>query len=303
LQEEELNKYLKAGEIACRVRKEAERITKPFMKVLELVNKLENLIKNLGAEPAFPINVSINDVAAHYTPTINDELTIPENAVVKIDIGVHIDGYIADTATTVSFDKRYTQLVEAAREALINALKIVKPGIKFHEIGRVIEETIKRHGYRPIYNLSGHSITRYTIHAGDVIPNYRDLKSIGRLKPGKAYAIEPFATNGTGFVKEAPLVTIYALKPNPKRVKTLSSEARKLYEVIYNSRRTLPFALRWYLNTVNVEKIVDMITELALQGLVVEYPVLIEKDRGIVTQFEHTLVVTSSSIYITTDSC
>ncbi len=296
-----MERYLKAGEIACRVRKFAEQIVKPGISLLDIATKLENEIRALGGDPAFPINISINEVAAHYTPVPRDSLVVPENSVVKVDIGVHVDGCIADTAITIVFDSRYERLAEAAREALERALKIVKPGTRFSDVGRVIEGTIKSYGYRPILNLSGHSLDAYTIHAGDIIPNYRDIRNFGRFREGRAYAIEPFATDGIGLVDEAPTVTIYALRYNPKKLKNLDSEARMLFERIYSERKTLPFALRWY--TEDPAKLVNTLRRLSSASLLIEYPVLVERTRGMVAQFEHTVLIYKGSVYITTTSC
>ncbi len=301
MSEDILEKYLKAGEIACRVRKLAEQIVKPGIGLLEIAVKLENEIRALGGNPAFPVNISINEVAAHYTPVPRDSLVVPENSVVKVDIGVHVDGYIADTATTIVFDPRYERLAEATREALEKALKIVKPGTRFSEVGRVIEGIIKSYGYRPILNLSGHSLDAYTVHAGDVIPNYRDIRNFGRFREGRAYAIEPFATNGIGLVDEAPTITIYALRYNPKKLKNLDPEARALFERIYNERKTLPFALRWYGE--DSAKLINILRRLSSAGLLIEYPVLVERTRGMVAQFEHTVFIYRSSVYVTTTPC
>lgn len=299
--EEVLEKYMKAGEIACRVRRLAHSIVKPGIRILELVEKLENEIVSLGGKPAFPINVSINEIAAHYTPPPHDTSVIPENSVVKIDIGVHVDGYIADTATTIVFDPRYERLAEAAYAALEHAVKILRPGIRFSEIGRVVEATIRSYGYKPILNLCGHSMDAYTIHAGEAIPNHYDLKNIGRLRNNRAYAIEPFATNGLGIVDETSVVTIYALRYNPKKLKSLSSDSQTFFNRVFRERRTLPFTLRWYATkAVNIDRVLQ---QLSLAGLLIEYPVLVERARGIVAQFEHTVVVYRNSIYVTTSLC
>ncbi|HID80616.1 MAG TPA: type II methionyl aminopeptidase [Ignisphaera sp.] len=301
MSEEVLEKYMKAGEIACRVRKLAHAIVKPGMRVLELVERLESEILSLGGKPAFPINVSINEIAAHFTPPPHDTSVIPENSIVKIDIGVHIDGYIADTATTIVFDPRYERLAEAANAALEHAVKMLRPGVRFSEIGRVIEATIRSYGYKPILNLCGHSIDVYTIHAGEAIPNHYDLKNVGKLRNNRAYAIEPFATDGVGLVDETSVVTIYALRYNPKKLKGLSLESQTFFNRVFRERRTLPFTPRWYIT--EVTNIDNILRQLSLAGLLTEYPVLVERTRGVVAQFEHTVVVYRNSIYVTTSSC
>ncbi len=300
MDEREFECYMKAGEIAAKVRRYVEQSVKPGEKLIDIANRVEDFIRSLGAEPAFPLNISINDVAAHYTPLPNDPSVLPPNSVVKIDIGVHVEGYIADTAVTLCFNDKYVTLVEATREALERAIQRVAPGIRFSEIGKIVEEVLRSYGYRPIYNLSGHSLGRYLIHAGETIPNFRDVRIFGRFRDGNAYAIEPFATNGCGFVIEGSTVPIYALKPNPKKVRDLGSEARKVFETVYNHRRTLPFALRWYLTKFDLDTLVKALNEMKRLGLVVEYPILVERSGGVVAQFEHTVVIYRGKVYVTT---
>ncbi|ADM27182.1 methionine aminopeptidase, type II [Ignisphaera aggregans DSM 17230] len=301
----ELESYIRAGRIACIVRKEAERIVREGARLIDIANHLEKKIVELGGYPAFPVNISVNEIAAHYTPLPNDSSVIPSNSVVKIDIGVHVDGYIADTAITISLNDRYIHLVEAVKEALEKALKIVGRGVRFSEVGGVIESIIKSYGYKPIVNLSGHSLDRYVVHAGSYIPNFRDRLNRESFKIGRAYAIEPFATDGIGYVENTDIVTIYALKYNPKRVNKLSSDVQKFYNAVYSDRRTLPFTIRWYIDLVGEEaKALSYLNTLQREGLLIEYPVLVERGRGIVAQYEHTIVIDDrGEVLITTDNC
>ncbi|MEM4224788.1 MAG: type II methionyl aminopeptidase [Desulfurococcaceae archaeon] len=297
MDEESISKLLKAGRIAKEAREYATRSAKPGVKILTLAEMIENYIRELGGEPAFPVNIGINSIAAHYTPVYNDESVIPDGSIVKIDIGVHIDGYIADTAATVFFNPAYEGLVEAARSALERAIELMKPGVKASEIGEVIERTIRSAGYKPVKNLSGHSISRYTIHSGVTIPNYHDVLARHRLNPG-VYAVEPFATNGVGMVKEAKLVTIYALKT---RAREPPLELKRVYEYIYTSRRELPFAVRWYARSdMELEQLKKSLEQLKKLGYLHEYPVLVEKADGLVSQFEHTVVILKNEVIVAT---
>lgn len=295
LEEEALAKLIKAGEIAKRVREEAERLVKPGARLLELAEYIENRIRELGGDPAFPVNIGINEIAAHYTPVPNDELTIPDGSVVKIDIGVHVDGYIADTATTVALNPAMEPLVEASRRALERALSVVRPGARLSEVGRVVEETISSMGFKPIRNLSGHSIDRYTIHAGVSIPNYNELLSRKKFEEG-VYAIEPFATNGIGLVEEGGEATIYALRIGRK---PRAPEALSLYNAIIGERKGLPFAERWYVRRFG-SSLRTALYYLSKSGALISYPVLVERGRGLVSQFEHTVILTGKDVIITT---
>ncbi len=297
LSSEDVEKYLKAGDIAKRVREYAVKNTRPGAKLLDLAESIEQYIRELGGEPAFPVNISINEVAAHYTPVADDESVIPDNSIVKIDIGVHIEGYIADTAATVCFNPAYESLVEASENALENVLKAIKPGMKVSEIGRIVEETITSYNYRPIKNLSGHSIDRYLIHSGLSIPNYRDSWARWSLVDG-VYAIEPFATNGVGFVREESVVTIFSLRTYRAR---LSIVEKKVVDGIWRSRRTLPFCERWLLSyTSSLEGVRNTIQSLIRKGILHLYPVLVERSGGFVSQFEHTIIVYNGEIIVTT---
>jgi methionyl aminopeptidase len=303
ISDNEIENYVKAGRIACTVLKEVESLVKPGAKLLEIAKYIESRIHDLGGKPAFPVNISINSVAAHYTPIPSDESIIPSGAVVKIDVGVHVDGYIADTATTISLDDSYRLLCKATKSALEKALEAIGPGIRFSEIGNIVEQIIKSYGFSPIYNLSGHSLDRYIIHAGEVIPNHRDRLILGSFKSGKAYAIEPFATNGRGYVKEGNDITIFALKPNPKKLSKLSHEVREIFERIYEDRKTLPFTLRWYVKEFSIEKLRSAMRVLIDNGLAIAYPILIEINGGIVAQYEHTIILTSRGEKIVTTLC
>ena len=297
---EGLRQYLRAGEIAARVREEAARRVEAGLPVLELCEWVESRIRELGGAPAFPCNISINEVAAHYTPVIGDELRVPEDAVVKIDLGVHVDGYIADTAVTVDLSGKWQPLLEAVREALDKALQTVKPGARFAETGRVIAETIEKYGFRPIVNLGGHSLGRYRIHAGESIPNMYDPSVRGRYRAAAAYAIEPFGTNGEGLVYEGEQVTIYALIRTSLR-RRLEPVGRKLLQAIHERFRTLPFTERWLSDVVeDVDVLRRWLRRLSKMGYLVSYPVLIERGGGVVAQFEHTVVITDEGDVIVT---
>lgn len=294
----DLDKLRRAGFIARVVLEEALRIVKPGSKLLDIAQHVENRIRELGGEPAFPVNIGINDVAAHYTPVPDDQLVVPDNSIVKIDVGVHVDGYIADTASTISFNPIYEGLVEASREALERVVDFFKPGVKASLLGRIIEEAISSMGYKVIKNLGGHGIGRFAIHTGVVIPNHHDPFNLYRLTDG-VYAVEPFATNGKGLVKESDSVTIYSLKKY-KQVES-GNDARVLIETIWSSRRTLPFCERWYIGTLgSLSSTRRAVESLDKMGLIHRYPVLIEISGGMVSQFEHTFVIHGRDVYVTT---
>ncbi|HWQ17974.1 MAG TPA: type II methionyl aminopeptidase [Sulfolobales archaeon] len=295
LAEQEFEKYREAGKIAKRVKEEAQKLVSSGRPVVETAVKIEEIIRSLGGEPAFPVNISIGSVAAHYTPTYSDKSLFPERGLVKIDFGVHIDGYIVDTAFTVDLGGDYKIIMDAAREALEKALSRVLPGVSFRDVGRVVEETAKRYSLKPVRNLSGHRIDRYKIHAGESIPNYSEALIPWRFREGGVYAIEPFITSGAGLVSEGRLVTIYSVKKT--KVKSSGEEARVLREAIARFKG-LPFCSRWL---ADLGGDIDTVLEnLRSKGALHPYPVLVEVSGAQVAQFEETIAIYEGSVYILT---
>lgn len=296
--EDELKKFRDAGKIASEVRRWVEGFVKEGMKIIDVCEAVETEIKKRGGEPAFPCNVDINDVGAHYTSPPNDKTVIPENSIVKIDIGVHIDGYVADTATTICFNYEFLNLKEAVEAALEVALKTVKAGVKVSSIGGVIQTTIERYGLKTIRNLTGHEISRFMIHGGIHIPNVSSLNSY-RIEAGKVYAIEPFATtaDGEGEVEENGIGFIYrVLKEKPPK----NREERFLFENLKKNFNTLPFALRWAVKVSSIKNFQELFNRLIKTRHIFGYPILIEKRRKPIAQAEHTIIVLEDDIEVIT---
>ncbi len=290
--------YIKAGKIASEVREMARAKNWVGKTVYEICEEIECEIRKRGAKCAFPVNTSINEVAAHYTAEPNDELTIRENDLVKIDLGAQINGFIADTAVTVNYDPQYDNLVFAAEKALSNAMSMIKVGVKASNIGRTIEKTIKQLGFKPIANLSGHSLDQYTIHAGKSIPNIWSIGSFS-LSDSSAYACEPFVTTkeGLGFVREGKVKNIYAMVT---RKKIKNEEADKLLDFIWNNFNMLPFALRWITKEYEENKARELLDILIKKKAVHAYPILVEANEQRVAQAEHTFIPIENGVTIMT---
>ena len=288
-----LEKYKAAGKILIEVRDAALELVKPGNRLLEVAEFVESSIRDRGGEPAFPCNISRNEEAAHATPSIDDEAVFGEEDLVKLDIGVHIDGYIADSAVTVDLSGKYEELIRASEAALDEAIKIIHDGVSTVEIGEVIEEAIKERGYKPIVNLSGHGLVRYNSHAPPTIPNVKYEHGV-ILRTNDVIAIEPFATDGGGKVVESGNVEIYSLiKPKPVRMR----EAKKLLDEI-KKYHGLPFARRWLPR----ERLNLALRALKNTGVLRDYPILREEDRGLVAQAEHTVIVKEDGCEVTTSS-
>jgi methionyl aminopeptidase len=296
--EETLEKFRLSGKILRESREEMRGFVRENMPIIQVCEKAEALIREKGGKPAFPCNVSINEVAAHYTSPPNDEKRIPEKAVVKVDMGVHVDGYVTDTAFTACFNPEYASMTAAAEHALKAAIECIRPEIGVSKIGSVIENDIKNHGFKPISNLTGHSVGRYLIHAGTSIPNVAQF-SLTKVKAGEIYAIEPFVTlpEAVGRVDDSAEVTIFRL------VKTKSAKnpyAKQLLKHIETNFRTLPFAERWLKGVVPKEQHREAFRELRISKAVMGYPVFVEVSRKPVTQAEHTLLITGDGCEVLT---
>ncbi|MHA2504665.1 MAG: M24 family metallopeptidase, partial [Candidatus Kariarchaeaceae archaeon] len=217
-----IQKYRKAGKISIEAKKLAAKLLKPGANTYHAAQEVEQYIRDQGAIPAFPINISIDNEAAHYSPEILDDRVIPEKSIIKVDLGAHIDGYIVDTALTLNYNPEYDNLAAVSNEALDAVIAVAKAGVKIEILGTLIERIITSAGYEPVRNLSGHQIKRYILHAGVSIPNcgpgYFE-KNQGRLQAGRIYAVEPFATNGKGIVKNGKYQNIFRFvgKPSAKQ--------------------------------------------------------------------------------------
>lgn len=286
--------YIKAGKIASEVREYARNQDHTGRTLSEICNDVENEIIKKGGEPAFPVNVSLNDIAAHYTAEPNDPTIVKNTDVLKIDVGVHIDGYIADTAVTVSFDSKYQDLIDIAQRALDEAIGIARSNTRVSDIGRIIEKTITKYGCKPIQNLSGHSLERYTIHAGQSIPNIWTIGHSFNLSVNNVYAIEPFVTtkDGQGIVYEGKVKNIFGIA---SRKRTKDQKADEFLEYLWNKFKTLPFALRWVVKDYEEKEALSLLETLLKKKNVHAYPILVEGSNRIVVQAEHTIIPQESN--------
>ncbi len=286
----EFDNYKEAGRIAHEVLHSCAAEIKPGVLHSTIFDMVLDRIADARAFPSFPPNISINECAAHDTPSPVDNRVFNEGDLVKLDIGTHIDGYIADTAVTVDLGD-HKDLCDASRNALDTAINLVKPELVVSEIGMAVEEKITSYGYRPIINLSGHALARYSLHHGLSIPNTGAFGS-AVLRTDNVIAIEPFATSGSGMVHEGTRGEIYQVIGD---VPVRSPTGRKLIkkaEIMHG----LPFSRRW----LNIPKSELVIPTLIHQGNLYEYHILSDIPGSFVAQFEHTVIVTEDGPVVTT---
>jgi methionyl aminopeptidase len=278
-------KILQAGQIASQVKKYAREIIKKDVPLLEIAEKIEGKIFELGGKPAFPVNLSTDNIAAHYTPSHDDKT--PAGGLLKVDIGVHVDGWIADTAFSLDLEnsEENKKLIEASEKALGNSMEIFKEGESLNNIGEKISETIESFGFSPVINLGGHGLEKEDFHAEPFIPNFDNKKNI--LIEKGLYAIEPFATTGFGKVHDGNPSGIYQLI-SEKNIR--SPIAREILGFIIEEYQTFPFCSRWLVKKFGVRALFGL-KQLEANGNLYQFAQLIEKKGAKVSQSEDTILI------------
>lgn len=292
MEQQTIEKYKKAGKIAAEVLAYGKELIKKDAKVLDVCNKIEQKIFSLGAKPAFPVQISMNEIAAHFCPE-DDDKQIFSDQLVSLDIGVHIDGCVGDNACTVDLSGNNSELVKASEEALKAAIEKVRVGVKLSEIGKAIEDAITNYGFKPIRNLSGHGLDSYNIHAPPTIPNFNTKENVVLEK--QVIAIEPFATNGVGLIHEKGDASVFSLIGKKSvRVGFVRSIQKQIEG--YNG---LPFTTRWLTKNFSAPQVRYAFNQFKQLEILKEYPPLVERQDGLVSQAEHSLLVDDEVIVLT----
>ena len=305
MEKQEIESYVKAGEIAKEIKNFARDMIKPGIKLIDVAESIDSKIFELGGEPAFPVNLSLNEIAAHYTSVPGDEKTA--EGILKIDIGVAVDGYIADTAFSIDLtsDGRFKEMMELNKKILEDVMEKIHSGMEVYEIGDSVQDSLeiwnknKDSRFSVIKSLSGHSLGQDSIHDGLTISNHKNENKT--ILDNIAFAVEPFVTTGVGDIYEGQPGGIYVLQSNaPVR----DRDAREVLKFIKENFVTRPFCLRWL-----VEEMSDQLSEgklrfvlsvLVKQGIIYEYPMLIEKSKKPVSQFENTFIISDDKVMCTT---
>lgn len=290
-----LTELRKAGNIAGKALDFGRKLIEPGTSLLDVSKKIEDFIHAEGGELAFPVNISLNDCAAHYTAK-KDDTIIFKDEIVKLDVGVHVNGFIGDTACTVNLSGKNTGLKEASEKAIEAAIRLVKPGVTLGEIGKAIEKAITDAGFKPIRNLSGHGLEQYQTHAYPTIPNY-DNGDAEELEEEEVIAIEPFATAGAGMIKESGSAEIFNMR-GFKAVRV--GFVREISKYIEKKFKTLPFSRRDLLNKFSEPQVNYALKQFAELEILNEYAPLVERTGGLVSQSEHTLLVTKEGCEVLT---
>ena len=292
----ELEKWKEAGKLAHDALHFGKKLIKENVSMLNVTEKIEKYVFDNGGKLAFPTNLAINNVGAHWTPSSKTNKNFKEGDVVKLDVGVHIDGYIGDNALTIEIGtNKYAKMIETSREALNAAIEVAGPGINVGIIGYAVQTTIENRGYKPIANLTGHGIKRYNLHSGISIPNIKENGGT-ILKVGDIIAIEPFVTDGAGRVGGKRNSNIYHVR----QIRNIRDEkAARMIDEIQHRYKGLPFAERW-LHQIQELDATSSLTKLMRAGIISYYPVLDELGSGMVAQSEHTVLITNSGSEVLT---
>lgn len=281
---EEIEKYKQAGKITAQALEYGKILIKKDASMVEVLDKIEQKVLDLNGKLAFPAQISCNHIAAHYCPE-EDDKTVFSDQLICLDVGVHVDGFIGDTAATVDLSGKYADLIKAAEEALDNAIKIIKVGTALGEIGKTIQETIQKRGFAPVRNLSGHGLGKYEVHTKPSIPNF-DNNDKTKVEKGMVFAIEPFASTGAGIVQDSGNATVFELTAK-RPVRSLTT--RQVLQEI-ESYNGLPFTTRWLTRKFG-QRAKIALREMGQLGMLYAHPPLADKDKGMISQAEHSILI------------
>ncbi len=298
--DETYQKWLRAGQVAAQALEVGRELCTPGRPVIEVVTAVEEFIREKGFGTAFPCTVSLNNIAAHWTPTHDDTRVLEVGDVAKLDCGAELDGALSDNAISVEVGNTnsHTELIEASRACLQTAIEIIGPNCNLGDVGAAIELTANDLGFKTIQNLTGHSLETYNLHAGLTVPNV-GMKIHRRPRIGDVLACEPFVTDGTaGRVIDAGLGNIYHFqRVRPLRLPT----AKRLAGGIQKRFPKLPFAERWCTDMIEPNKLGFNLAQLQKGTLIKHYPALGEASGGQVSQTEACLIITEDGCVVSTD--
>lgn len=293
LDAEDLERLRKAGRVAAAARDLGMGMVAEGVRLFDVAEEVESYIRSRGCGLAFPCNISLNETAAHYTPSSADRTVFERGDVVKIDCGAHVDGFVGDTAGTVEVGTgRHRALIDSARKARDLAMEFAGEGVPVSEIGRVVDASIRSDGFVPVRNLTGHEITRFNLHSGLAVPNCDDGNRTP-LAAGMVIACEPFATNGEGMIRAGrPGNICRIVREHAAR----DGELRDFVDYVRSEFFSFPFCAR----SCDYPKAELLTRKLVRRGIASAYATLQEVRGGCVAQSEHTVYIAGPRGEVTT---
>ncbi|AEO58930.1 hypothetical protein MYCTH_2306697 [Thermothelomyces thermophilus ATCC 42464] len=307
-----LGNYRKAAEIHRQTRRWVRETAKPGQSLHDIATGIEDsvraLLDNAGLGPGdglksgmgFPTGLCLNHQVAHYTPNPGQKpVVLQQQDVLTVDFGVHINGWIVDSAFTMAFDPTYDNLLAAVRDATNTGVKTAGVDVRISDVSAAIQEVIesyeveirgKTYRVKPVRNLCAHDIKQYRIHGGKSIPFVKNRDQT-KMEEGEVFAIETFGSTGRGYTVDDVGVYGYGLNYNaPLNVPVPLSSAKRLHKTIRENFGTIVFCRR-YLERLGVEKYLAGMNCLIQNGIVEEYVPLMDIKGSYSAQFEHTFLL------------
>lgn len=307
---------VKGAVVHKNVGKYVRSIVKPNISLKSISSLIEEKIREevnydsknpLNAGIAFPVGLSLNNCAAHYTPNYyEDDIILKSSDILKIDYGVHVKGTIIDSAFTMHFDNKYDQFIDISKKLTNYAVSLCGPDAVLGDIGKDIEEYIsskeieidgKIYQLRTMSDLSGHAISKYEIHAGKAVPNI-GINYLLRMKANEYYAVEPFITTGEGKTILKDSNSHFMMNKNYKMYdkKIEDHDEKFVYNLIDNNYSTLPFCQKWLYEHNNTYNYDNILKKLEKKKILQSYPPIYDIDGSIISQFEHTIFIKENGI-------
>ncbi|EAS66866.1 proliferation associated protein [Dictyostelium discoideum AX4] len=254
--------------------------------------------KNLEKGIAFPTCVSVNNCVGHFSPLKGNTRTLKQGDVVKIDLGCHIDGYIAVGAHTIiigntsaeSMTGKVADAICAAHYALEAALRMIRPGKTSNEVTQVIEKISDMYGVTSVSGILSHELKRFIIDGEKVIFSKNEPSQkiqTYEFQENEVYCIDIVMSTGEGKAREeADRPTIYRRNLD-STYKLKSKASRDFKDQIVKRYSALPFPLRNFDEKVSKLGLVELVEHQVLAA----YPVLFDRSGCEVVQFKTTVLV------------
>lgn len=322
------NDLRRAAEVHRQVRAFARRTIRPGMGIVEIAELIEDGTRALVEEDGlksgvgFPTGLSLDSCAAHYTPNRGDTTVLARESVMKVDFGVHVNGYIVDSAFTLAFEEKYDPLLLAVREATDAGIRAAGADVVLAEIGEAIQEVMESHEIeldgktypvKSIRNLNGHNINPYSIHGGKSVPivkpDEREVEYQKRMEEGETFAVETFGSTGRGYVVDGGVCSHYGLAQDTRLLDPAAKgrllaqvgrfpAAKALLDVVERNFGTLPFCRRYLDRIPGQQSHLLGLSRLVKAGIVQDYPPLHDEAGCYTAQFEHTIMIKPTGVEV-----
>lgn len=330
------NNFLKGGNAHKKVIQEILPQIKENDKLIDIAKLIENSIHKhtkyintkedrLKKGVGFPIGLSLNECAAHWTPNpLDTKISLGKDDLIKIDYGIHYDGCIVDGAYSFSLNPKFQELISVAEDATKLAIRSSGVDAILGEIGEKVQEFIESqevdiggtiYPLKSLKDLTGHKIVPWVIHADKCVPNFKCNYPV-RMEAGEVYALETFPSTGSGRGIEQNECSHYQVNTellfkeyrelnnincqtggkilNPIR---LDKKENYVYQKIIDLYQTLPFCKRW-LSEENINKYQIPLRNLVKKNRIRSFPPINDVSGSWVAQSEKTVLVEEGKVKV-----